>query len=290
MRYVIPISGKDSLATAIIQNKIEPDLPYEYLFNDTGFELPETYNWLKCVNNQLGFNLITVGESLEDIIWLEGILPSPKTRFCTRKSKIIPMENFLIGGEVTIYLGLRYDEKGRKGYIPPKKSKITPRYPLIENEIILNDIYKIVPENLLPPSFFWPELFERVKEKLKPFNIDLKESDLSHKEKSILFSWRSRPNCYNCFYMSYYEWIGLSEFHPLLFLKAVDMENTTGASNYTINQGIDLVSILKYREHYLNNRANKVCKIYLQMKQQTKFLLSDQDMILDYNCGPFCGK
>jgi hypothetical protein len=89
--------------------------------------------------------------------------------------------------------------------------------------------------------------------------------------------------------MSFYEWIGLSEFHPNLFLKSVDIENTTGADNYTVNKGVELIEILQYKEHYLNKRASEVCKVYLRIKQQKSFL-SDADTILDYNCGPFCGK
>ena len=42
MRHIIPISGKDSLATAISQRARFPDVPYEYVYNDTRMELPET--------------------------------------------------------------------------------------------------------------------------------------------------------------------------------------------------------------------------------------------------------
>lgn len=45
-RHVIPISGKDSLCTALIQTTRQPDLEYEFLFCDIGSELPQTYQWL----------------------------------------------------------------------------------------------------------------------------------------------------------------------------------------------------------------------------------------------------
>ena len=120
-KHVIPISGKDSLCAAIIQKKIRPDINYEYFFNDTGLELPETYQWLKDIEKILKINLVRVGESLIDIIHLQGILPSPKVRFCTRMSKIYPMEDFLKGNESTVYFGLRYDERNRGGINHPVK-------------------------------------------------------------------------------------------------------------------------------------------------------------------------
>ena len=49
MRHIIPISGKDSLATAIVQKRISPDIEYEYVFNPTGAELPEVFEWLDKV-------------------------------------------------------------------------------------------------------------------------------------------------------------------------------------------------------------------------------------------------
>ena len=38
MRHLILISGKDSLACAIVQTERAPSLPYEFVFNDvTGY-------------------------------------------------------------------------------------------------------------------------------------------------------------------------------------------------------------------------------------------------------------
>lgn len=54
MRYIIPISGKDSLATAIFQTTYQPNLPYEFIFNDTGSELPEVYKWLDNIEKSTG--------------------------------------------------------------------------------------------------------------------------------------------------------------------------------------------------------------------------------------------
>src|ERR1700761_6316461 len=115
MRYIIPISGKDSCATAIVQMTLQPKLPYELFFNDVGAELPETYEWLSLVESTLGIPVHRVGKSLEKIIYHEGILPAPKTRFCTRLAKIKPMEDYIGKEEATIYFGIRADEN-REGY------------------------------------------------------------------------------------------------------------------------------------------------------------------------------
>jgi hypothetical protein len=42
MRHIILISGKDSLATALVQIQRSPDLPYELVHNEVKWDLPET--------------------------------------------------------------------------------------------------------------------------------------------------------------------------------------------------------------------------------------------------------
>lgn len=68
VRHIIPISGKDSLTTAIVQIKRNPELPYEFMFNPTGAEYPEVFEWLDNVEKFLGAKIIHVGEHLETII------------------------------------------------------------------------------------------------------------------------------------------------------------------------------------------------------------------------------
>ena len=53
MRHIIPISGKDSLATALLQLQINPQLNYEYVFNPTGAELPDVFDWINRVEKYL---------------------------------------------------------------------------------------------------------------------------------------------------------------------------------------------------------------------------------------------
>jgi len=167
VKHIIPISGKDSLATAIVQKEYQPDLEYEYIFNQTGMELPEVYQWLDKASQYLKAPIIQTGKNLFDIIREEGILPAPKQRFCTRLSKIYPMESILTG-ECIVYYGLRYDEQAREGYRTSNKNiQITPSYPLRYLKIGLPSVWTILQQrDLLPPAFIWQEVLEKVQCKM----------------------------------------------------------------------------------------------------------------------------
>ena len=107
MRYIIPISGKDSLATAIFQTTYQPNLPYEFIFNDTGSELPEVYKWLDNIEKSTGWKINRIGESLENLITQSnGFLPSIHARYCTRETKIKPTDIYLNKEPAYVYYGL----------------------------------------------------------------------------------------------------------------------------------------------------------------------------------------
>lgn len=196
MRHIIPISGKDSLATALVQTTRHPELDYHFIFNDTGAELPETYQWLEKVEQKTGWKIDRIGKPLEAIINKQnGFLPSIKARYCTREAKIRPMEARLKldDSPVTIYYGLRADES-RTGYVPVANAKIKPAYPLQDLGIDINGVWAILAsQDLLPPAFTWSRLQEAVEKQ-----TDI--SCLSPVEKHFLFAGRTRANCYFCFY------------------------------------------------------------------------------------------
>lgn len=98
MRNIIPISGKDSLTTALVVMNDTHTLhksDLEYIYNDTGAELPETYEWLSKVESKLGIKINRIGKDLTTIIENTGMLPSAKARYCTRQAKIEPMDDFI---------------------------------------------------------------------------------------------------------------------------------------------------------------------------------------------------
>jgi 3'-phosphoadenosine 5'-phosphosulfate sulfotransferase (PAPS reductase)/FAD synthetase len=161
MRHIIPISGKDSLATAIIQRTRFPEQAYEYVYSDTRLELPETYEWIKKVESTLGIKIKRLGRNLEEIIANYGILPSPRIRYCTREAKIFPMQDYVGKDEAMLYIGIRADED-RVGAREEINIKVD--YPLKTLGLKLADVYAVVNKfNLMPPSFFWERLFNAVR-------------------------------------------------------------------------------------------------------------------------------
>jgi hypothetical protein len=228
MRHIIPISGKDSLATAIVQMGNHPDLPYEFLFNDTYAELPETYAWIDKVEDFLKKPIQRVGLDLKSYIINKKTLPSPRSRFCTAAAKIDPMKKmFQPGEEATIYYGIRADEAARATGIRKRKGvTLLSEYPLVTLGLGIEDVYALLDKHgLRPPFFFWQSIYDAVCEQF-PNAVGILEK-MPEWERNGLLSWRSRSNCYFCFFQRQYEWIGLLEHYPDLYWSAAEIEEST---------------------------------------------------------------
>lgn len=52
MRHLVPISGKDSLATAIVVKEILQIPDVEYIYNDVGADIPDVSDWLARVERE----------------------------------------------------------------------------------------------------------------------------------------------------------------------------------------------------------------------------------------------
>lgn len=285
MRHIIPISGKDSLATALLQTARHPEFKYEFIFNDTGAELPETYRWLEKVEKKTGWNVERIGKSLEDIIdKYNGFLPSSKGRYCTREAKIQPMEAWLKSSDepVIVYYGLRADEQ-RTGYVPVADSAITPAYPLRDLGIDLTGVWSILTaQDLLPPAFAWERLREAVEARGNT-------SVLSPVEDHFLFSGRTRANCYFCFYQRQSELLWLLETHPDLYRRMSEFEK----ADYTWIKGVRLSEFEgdKALHKKIFDRKVVECLKYIVQKYQMKLpgLNADNEIALT-SCGLLCGK
>lgn len=293
MKHIIPISGKDSLATAIWQTAHDPGLPYEFVYNDTGSELPETYRWLELVEKTLGISILRIGANLEDIIEGYGILPSSRIRFCTKDAKIRPMNRFIGKDKAIVYFGLRADEPERIGAFESKK--LLPRYPLREAGIGLATVYRIVQSRgLMPPAFFWHRLWNEV---IRQVGEPIWEEWIIAR----VFAWRSRPNCYFCFFQRLYEWVGLLEYHPELFEKAERIEAVTGNGEgivrdhgfYWIRNEYPLAKIRQNAKEIFQKRVDAVCKLVARSHQQ-ELLFADASVdemdVSGVSCGLLCGK
>ncbi|MGC9385199.1 MAG: phosphoadenosine phosphosulfate reductase family protein, partial [Kosmotogaceae bacterium] len=200
IRHIISISGKDSLCTAIVQKQFYPQYSYEYVFSDTGVELPATYEWLNHVETKLGIKIKRIGTNLHSLIEKQGyFIPSINARWCTRKSKIKPLMGYYGNDPCLSYIGFRYDEKHRaKGIFTG--NNIKHRFPLIENKIDLNGVWEILNHfQISPPNFVWKrletEVLNQLSEEEKRF-----VSGLNLWQYNTLFSGRSRSNCYFCFF------------------------------------------------------------------------------------------
>ena len=213
VRHIVSVSGgKDSAALALYLWEKYPGIKMEYVFCDTGCELPETYEYLQRLGAILGqpivhlnaLDLIGVakkpGRNPFDI-WLKevygGFLPSPQARWCTRILKIKPYEKYIGDDRAISYIGIRGDED-RDGYQskkPPvisEQPNIMPCYPFRDDNLGLADIKLILEESGLGlPSYY---------------------------------EWRSRSGCYFCFYQKIGEWQGLKERHPDWFEMAKTYE------------------------------------------------------------------
>lgn len=295
VRHIIPISGKDSLATAIWQTAHEPRPDYEFVFNDTSAELPETYLWLERVSAMLEIRIYFIGKSLEQIIIEQGMLPSAMTRFCTKYAKIYPLRDFLKGSEATVYLGLRADEPERIGSLPIGKLKF--RYPLREARIGLESVYAIVASRqLLPPAFFWSRLYEEVMRQVSPAGRSIVEG-WTQWQRDRVFAWRSRPNCFFCFFQRRYEWVGLLEFYPELFGKAQEIElrppddNRRVSGGFTWINGYPLSELREDAEEIFRKRVDAICRLIDAQRQGDLFAATLDEMDLaGTSCGVLCGK
>lgn len=189
VRHILSLSGgKDSAALAIYMRDRVSEM--EYIFHDTYKELPETYEYLDRLEVLLGKKVVrtTPDQSFEH--WLTvygGVIPSNYRRWCTRMLKLKPFEAYVGDDPVVNYIGIRADED-RAGYISHKPN-ITPRYPFVEDGLVLADVVRILEESGLGlPTFT---------------------------------RWgRTRSGCYFCFYQRKIEWVRLKENHPELYEKA----------------------------------------------------------------------
>jgi hypothetical protein len=291
MRHIIPISGKDSLATAIVQVSRQPENNYEFVYNPTGLELPEAFEWITRVGEFFGKKINIVSKPLREIIiGYNYFLPSALSRYCTKESKIQPFVEWIGVDDCIAYYGIRADEQ-REGFNNTTSPNIIPNYPLKELGIGLSGVYIIVNKvGLKPPTFFWPEIYERVKRRM---GIDPKDI-LTEWEFDMLFAWRSRLNCDRCFNQRYYEWVGLFEFHPDRFEEAKLWEDMGGEETFTWSaNNKSLKQIENEREEIKTKRVMAICKL-LAAKMQGKLFKNDSEGFLDVlavkSCGLFCGK
>ncbi|MBF0407874.1 MAG: phosphoadenosine phosphosulfate reductase family protein [Candidatus Riflebacteria bacterium] len=215
-RHILSLSGgKDSTALALYMRDKVPEM--EYVFCDTGKELPETYEYLSRVEAFLGKKITVLNDRAGFDHWLkvfDGYLPAPNMRWCTKLLKLKPFEYFVGDTPVISYIGLRADED-RTGLISGKPNLKTV-FPFKEDGINYENVLRILEDSGigLPPYWNWG---------------------------------RTNSGCYFCFFQKSYEWVRLLEVHPDLFDEAQKYEKFSDipGKSFLWNQEMSLAELRK---------------------------------------------
>jgi 3'-phosphoadenosine 5'-phosphosulfate sulfotransferase (PAPS reductase)/FAD synthetase len=245
-RHILSLSGgKDSAALAVYMRDRVPDM--EYVFHDSGKELPETYDYLSRLEAILGKPIVQSSSRDSFDHWLKvfgDMIPSDHRRWCTKMLKLKPFESYVGDDPVFNYVGLRADED-REGYIS-HKANITPVYPFREDGLVRADIVRILEESGLglPGYTRWG---------------------------------RTRSGCFFCFYQQRIEWVRLKEVHPDLFeeAKAYEERSLAQGSPFHWNANESLAELeqpermaeirRKWEESQVRKRANVPKRRLLQI-------------------------
>ncbi len=250
-RHILGLSGgKDSTALAILMHKEVPQM--EYFFCDTGKELPETYEYLERVKARLGIKIEYLNAERDFDHWLEvfnGVLPSPRVRWCTRKLKIEPLEKFVGDDRAISYIGIRADEN-REGYVSAQPN-IHPIYPFKERGLVKADILNILDDSGIGmPSYY---------------------------------EWRSRSGCSFCFFQRKYEWVKLAEKHPEEFAQAIAYERDhKDGRTYTWTQGETLLELIARKDQVIADHEKAIAREKktspkLSLAEVLESVLDDED-------------
>ncbi|MDY0222147.1 MAG: phosphoadenosine phosphosulfate reductase family protein [Desulfobacterium sp.] len=222
-RHILALSGgKDSAALAVYMREKYPELPLEYVFTDSGHELPETYAYLEKIRGILNIDINIIKPKQGFEYWLKyfnGVLPSANNRWCTRLLKLKPYTEWLKknyeDSNLYSYVGLRADED-REGF-RPTVDNFYPIHPFMDDGITLDDVKQI----LISSGIGLPGYYD----------------------------WRTRSGCFFCFYQTDDEWRGLRENHFNLFKKAIKFEeNHSDGRSYTWRQAGSLSDLGQFKQ------------------------------------------
>ena len=241
-RHVLGLSGgKDSAALAVHMSEKYPNIPVEYYFTDTGYELEETYKFLDKLKTRLKRPIKYIQPKNTFDYFMKkynNFLPSPTARWCTVAMKLKPFEDWIApslkeGTQIYTYIGIRYDERGRVGY-KPTNPLIKAKFPFVDDCIDREGVIDI-----------------------------LETSGLGMPD---YYKWRSRSGCQFCFFQKKIEWLGLKENHPEQFEYAKSLEKTAekNQSPFTWIQGESLTELEK------PERAEAIKKNYQKQLERLK--------------------
>ena len=123
--FIINVSGgKDS--TACILAMREAEIPCRYVFADTGWEMPQTYEYIAYLESRLGITIDRVGKpgGMVAMIRNERAFPNPRVSWCTDKLKIRPLRRYFEkvataeDTDAVSVVGIRAEESQRRAEMP----------------------------------------------------------------------------------------------------------------------------------------------------------------------------
>lgn len=242
VRHIVLISGgKDSTALALYLKDKRPELELEYVFCDTHKELPETYEYLTRIEAYLGKPVTRLSSGLgergfDHYLKVYGdYLPAPNMRWCTKKMKIEPFENYVGDDPVILYVGIRADEH-REGYISTKPN-IKPVFPFKEDGLRKEDVIRILEQSGVGiPTYY---------------------------------EWRTRSGCYFCFFQRRGEWVGLKEKHPDLFERAKEYEKPDLGFTWIHGESLEQLEQPKRVEEIRRRESERKERVAKQRKPRT---------------------
>jgi len=184
--------------------------PDALVFADTGDELPATYTHIeqygKPIADELGIPFAMVQktlkgkvETLYDFSMRYKWIPQPWGRTCTNQFKIQVIHKYLRpykGQQVNVWMGISTDEAQRKK--PSRVKWITNTYPLLEMGYSRQDCVAALQDAGIPSP--------------------------------------GKSSCFYCPFQKQTRWRTLQIQHPVLFQKAIDLEENARARNpqYTL--------------------------------------------------------
>lgn len=232
MKYIVPLSGKDSVALAWFLRQQYPER--KFLYPGTPVvdrEPPELLFWLLEAARRCGGEYLRVNSrGFED--WLQhygGYLPSAHARWCTRKLKIEPMEEWLKGldEECTVYLGLRADED-RDGNTGEVKG-LHYEYPFIDQDKGEEDVLRLVADLFgvsVPDGLTGGDLWRHL---------------IDHQALPEFYRWMTHANCVGCIFWRIDQWRDFYFRDPDWYWRIAAQEDE--GSHFTYKQGWTLAQL-----------------------------------------------
>jgi len=166
VRHLLGISGgKDSAALAIYMKVNYPEIDMEYYFSDTGKELSETYDLINELEAFLGKKITRIQATQNSpekpfdhfLSLYRGYLPSSQARWCTKKLKLEPFEDYVKNDIVISYVAIRGDEN-REGYVSTKQN-IQTVFPFRKNIWSIEVLNYVLNNDNIPKLF---EIYQEV--------------------------------------------------------------------------------------------------------------------------------